>query len=362
MKKFMKQIVVGFMAIVSVLSVFGIVGCANNTEEDTVTVTDMEGTEVTVKKDVCKVACISQSATDLMIAFGLGDKIVGTYRSFTYNPWTTEIYPACANYKAYSYSVSAEELVADGVDLVIIQDTENAQAFRNAGIPVVAVHQYSPTGAFDDEVYDTARIIGDIFGSEAKKKADAWIKDVKDTIAEIEGKIGTANSEKAVYYVNGEKSKGLYYSDGGNSMISRIYDIANVQLATEKYEVLNVHKVSDEEMVKLNPYAMMIGGAYQNNLMDSLNASPVWSGLDCVKNNRVYRIPVAMIGIENVGAETPVMLKYTASLFNNSYEFDIHTELKANVKKYFNYDLTDADVDNMCNGLSKSGERMVDAN
>ena len=362
MKKSAKQILVGFMAFVSALSVFGIVGCANNTEEKTVTITDMEGTEVTIKKDVSKVACISQSATDLMIAFGLGDKIVGTYRSFTYNSWTTEIYPACANYKAYSYSVSAEELVADGIDLVIIQDTENAQSFRNAGIPVVAVHQYSPTGAFDDEVYDTARIIGEIFGGEAKKKADAWIKDVKDTITEIENKIGTTNSDKAIYYVNGEKSKGLYYSDGGNSMISRIYDVANVQLATEKYEVLNVHKVSDEEMVALNPYAMMIGGAYQNNLMDSLNASPVWSGLDCAKNNRVYRIPVAMIGIENVGAETPVMLKYTASLFNDGYEFDMHAEMKANIKKYFNYDLTDADVDNMCNGLSKSGERMVDAN
>ena len=157
MKKFIKQILIGTMALVSVISAFGFASCADAAKDgETVTVTDMEGTEVTVKKDISKVACISQSATDLMIAFGLGDKIVGTYRSFTYNPWTTEIYPACADYKAYSYSVSAEELVADGIELVIIQDTENAQAFRNAGIPVVAVHQYSSTRAFDDEVYDTA--------------------------------------------------------------------------------------------------------------------------------------------------------------------------------------------------------------
>lgn len=362
MKKFMKQILVGIMAVVSVLSVFGIAGCANNTGGETVTVVDMEGKSVEVPKNVEKVACISQSATDLMIAFGAGDKIVGTYRSFTYNPWTTEIYPASANYKAYSYSVSAEELLSDGIDLVIIQDTENADSFRNAGIPVIAVHQYSPTGAFDDEVYDTARIIGEIFGGSVKQKADAWIQEVKDTIADIEQKLGTTNSETAVYYVNGEKAKGLYYSDGGNSMISRIYDVANVQLATEKYEVLNVHKVSDEEMVALNPYAMMIGGAYQNNLVDELNGSPVWSSLDCNKQNRVYRIPVAMVGIENVSAETPVMLKYTANLFNPEYSFDIKTELKTNIKKYFNYNLTDGDVDNMCKGLTKNGERMVDAN
>lgn len=341
------------------IGVVCLAGCNDTRTSETIKVIDMEGTEVEISKNISHVACISQSATDLMISFGLGNKITGTYRSFTYNPWTTVLYPNASNFKSYSYSVTAEELVADGIDLVIIQDTENAQAFRNAGIPVVAVHQYSPFGAFDEEVYDTARIIGEIF-PEAKEKADAWIKDVKDTIVDIQTKCGTTNTEKAVYYVNGEKSKGLYYSDGGNSMISRIYDVANVRLATEKYEVVNVHKVSDEEMVSLNPYAMMIGGAYQNNLIDSLNNSPVWSALDCNKNDRIYRIPVCMVGIENVSCETPLMLKYTASLFND-YDFDMNEEMKASIKKYFDYDLTDSDVENMCNGLDRNGMRMVDA-
>lgn len=321
------------------------------------TITDMEGTSVLIPKTVNHVACISQSATDFMIAFGLGNRIAGTYRSFTYNPWTVELYPAAKNFKTYSYSVAAEELLADGIDLVITQNTENAESFRNAGIPVVAVHQYSPNGKFEDEMFDTARIIAQIF-PQAKKKADDWIKEVQETIRDVESKIGTTDKDLLVYYVNGEKSKGLFYSDGGNSMISRIYDIANVQLATEKYEVLNVHKVSDEEMVSLNPYAIMIGGAYQNNLFDSLKSSPVWSNLDCYKNNRVYRIPVCMIGIENVGVETSLMLKYTASLFSN-YEFDMTKEMKDCMKKYFNYELSDSDVKNMCNGLNKSGERMV---
>ena len=336
-----------------------VTSCETAKTPDTITVIDMEGTEVTVLKNVSKVACISQSATDLMIAFGLGDRIVGTYRSFTYNPWTVELYPAAANYKAYSYSVSAEELVADGIELVIIQDTENVEAIRNAGIPVIGVHQYSPTGAFDDEVYRTAEIIGEIFGGDAKKKADAWIAEVKATIEEIQTAIGTENSERTIYYVNGEKEKGLFYSDGGNSMISRVLDVANVRLATEKYEVKNVHKVSDEEMIALNPYAMIIGGAYQNKLSDQLNASEVWSALECNRAGRVYRIPVAMIGIENIGAETPVMLKYIAGLFNENYSCDIHKELKENIKNYFGYDLSDADVDKMCAGLTKDGKTMV---
>ena len=36
-------------------------------------------------------------------------------------------------------------------------------------------------------------------------------------------------------------------------------------------------------------------------------------------------------------------------------------ELKANIKKYFGYDLTYGDVENMCNALTKNGEVMVNA-
>ncbi len=353
MNKILKLLVV----VISVFSVVCVVGCSPKEEENFIKVVDMEGTEVTIPKNVSHVACISQSATDFMIAFGLGDKITGTYRSFLYNTWVTELYPNAKNYKSYKYSVSAEELLEDGIDLVIIQDTENAEAFRNAGLPVVAVHQYSPTGVFDAEVYDTARIIGEIF-PEVKEKVNAWIKEVQDTIADIEAKVPKTEDKKTVYYVNGEKAKGLYYSDGGNSMISRIYQVSNVVLATEKYEVLNVHKVSDEEMINLNPYAMMIGGAYQNNLEANLRESSVWSSLTCNQEGRVYRIPVCMVGIENVSVETSLMLKYTASLFSD-YECDIKEEMKSCIKKYFNYDLTDADVENMLKGLTKEGKNMI---
>ncbi|MCR5108387.1 MAG: ABC transporter substrate-binding protein [Lachnospiraceae bacterium] len=344
-------------------SVSGTAADKNVTEPDKngiVTVTDMEGNDVEVPVNVEKVACISQSATDLMIAFGLGDKIVGTYRSFTYNPWAGVIYPKALEYKAYSYSVSAEELLKDGVELVIIQDTENAEAFRNAGIPVIAVHQYSPEGVFDEEIYETAHILGEIFGEETKREAAEWERDVKDAINEVSS-LKKSTCDETVYYINGEKQKGLFYSDGGNSMISSILSTAGLSLATEKYEVLNVHDVSDEEMIKLNPDAMLIGGAYQNYLMQELYDSELWSNLDCVKNDRVYRIPVAMTGIENVSAETPVMIRYTASLFYPDYDYDLDKDLKENIKKYFDYDLSSEDVYNMKNAFSKDGEVMVNA-
>ena len=353
----MKKLII---LIICVMCAVFFAACSRSEQSDTVTVVDMEGTEVAVPKNVSRVACISPSAADLMIAFGLGDKIVGTYRSFLYNPWVAEIYPKAADYKEYSYSVSAEELLADGIELVILQNTENAEAFRNAGIPVVAVHQYTSDGSFDSELYDTARLIGKIFGGEAKEKADSWCDEVEAAISEIRSAVGDTNSEKAVYYVNGEKDKGLYYSDGGNSMISFVLNTANTRLATEKYGVLNVHEVSDEEMLSLDPHAMLIGGVYQNKLADELSSSKLWSALECVRQDRIYRIPVAMVGIENIGAETPVMLKYAASLFNENYKYDVIAGLKENIGKHFGYELSDEDASNMIKGLDKKGARIVD--
>lgn len=266
-------------------------------------VVDMEGTKIEIPDNIERVACISQSATDLMIAFGLGEKVYGTYRSFMYNTWAPILYPYSKNYKSYSYSVSAEELINDKIDLVLIQDTENIETLRKTNIPILAVHQFTTDDEFDDEVYETARILMEIF-PECKDKANYWINDVKTTIEDVTKM--SSNSDNIVYYVNGEKAKGLYYSDGGKSMISRVLHIAGAKLATEKYNVLNVHKVSDEEMINLNPDVILIGGTYQNILSKDLKTSSVWSTLDANRNNKVYRIPVCMVGIENVSAETPI--------------------------------------------------------
>jgi ABC-type Fe3+-hydroxamate transport system substrate-binding protein len=309
---------------------------------------------VDVPKNVSKIACISASMADFMISFGLGDKIVGVYSFMLLNDWVYEIYPEAHNYKSYDYEVSAEELLSDGVDLVISLDPRSSDNWKDAGIPTILVSTYSETGPYVEEAYQMVDIIATIF-PEVKDKAEAWKKDYDDAISEIQTAIGTEDSDTSVYYVNGAKSKGLYYSDGKNTIFSRMCDIANVKFATEKYKATEVHSVSEEELVSLNPDAMIIGGVYQNYLLDLLDNSELWSSLNCYKENKVYTIPVAFVNLEILSCETPVMMKYLAGLFNDGYEYDLSEGLKQCMKKYFNYTLTDSDVYNMCHGLNKSG-------
>lgn len=84
-----------FLAIV--LSVFMMIGASasltacneNSNPPETVTVTDMLGETITVKKNPKKVACASRTTYDLLIAFGLGDCIDGAYYALLENEWAT---------------------------------------------------------------------------------------------------------------------------------------------------------------------------------------------------------------------------------------------------------------------------------
>ena len=40
-------------------------------------------------------------------------------------------------------------------------------------------------------------------------------------------------------------------------------------------------------------------------------------------------------------------------------KFDVEDEMRKNIRKYFNYDLSEQDIYNMCNGLDHNGENMI---
>ena len=78
--------------------------CTTTKNDDKkIIVTDMVGVEVEVKKNPQKVACVSRTTYDLLIAFGLGDVIDGAYYSLLDNEWTEVFYPASANHYSYEY-------------------------------------------------------------------------------------------------------------------------------------------------------------------------------------------------------------------------------------------------------------------
>ena len=85
MKKVLFRVTSCLLLVLMIVPVFAFTGCKQK-ESDTIEITDMAGVTVKIPKNPKKVAAVSPSTGDLMIAFGLGDLLDGTYYSTLNNP------------------------------------------------------------------------------------------------------------------------------------------------------------------------------------------------------------------------------------------------------------------------------------
>ena len=120
-----------------------IVGCENtNNDNETVTVTDMLGEQVTVKKNPKKVACTSRTTYDLLIAFGVADSIDGVYYSLLENEWSAVFDTKADERYSLAYQESYETYIARGVDIVFSPEKYITDGLREHGINALNVSLY----------------------------------------------------------------------------------------------------------------------------------------------------------------------------------------------------------------------------
>ncbi len=353
----MKKFLTIFLCLV-LLSVT-LVGCTNNISEgETVQVTDMLGETVEVKKNPKKVACVSRTTYDLLIAFGLGDYIDGAYHTMYDNEWVKTMYPASANEYSYAYEESYETFIARGVDLVFAPEKYIADGLKSHGVTALNVSLYgNPT--FDNYVYFFAELVMQIWDSEeVAQKATAWKNKVSGAITEIQAKLTENEVEKAkVYYVRGDKNKGIGYTDTGRAFTEYAFRQLGCEFISKDFES---NKPSAEEICAKNPDVFVIGGIYQNTLVNTLKTTEPYTNLDAVKNNKIYTVPVGFTMFEQISAMTPIFFYDMANkLYPTLFNYDIPSMIKQTVKEYFGTDLTDQQVEYILSGKKPNGENLA---
>ena len=70
-----------------------VVSKANITDDQSVTITDMGGDTVTLPTSIERVVSTSDPCTDMLVAFGQSDKLVGAYFRALENPWFKRVLP-----------------------------------------------------------------------------------------------------------------------------------------------------------------------------------------------------------------------------------------------------------------------------
>ena len=105
-----------------------------------VTVTDDEGTSVTIPAEPEQIVTLTNAATETMFALGLGERVVGKVEDFTVYPPEAAAVPDVAKFG----SVDVEQIVAAGTDLVIaggsnFNPPESIAKLRQLGIPTIVI-------------------------------------------------------------------------------------------------------------------------------------------------------------------------------------------------------------------------------
>ena len=194
MKKILYYVCIMFL-------IFCATSCENVDNTEKILVKDMSGTEVYIPKNPKKVAAVSPSTGDLMVAFGLGDVLDGTYYSVMNNPWVKEFYPNSENFFGYDYDLSVEAFIERGVDLIFIPEPSTAQNLRDHGLNALCIRQFAETG-YGDYVFYFSNIVKQIWGEKVESIVNDWQNEFSTAIKEVSDKINQANLPKrTLYYV-----------------------------------------------------------------------------------------------------------------------------------------------------------------
>ena len=342
---------------ICLLSAIAIVGCEADYDsgDETVTVTDMAGDVRTIKKNPDKVVC-SRSTYDLLVAFGLADKIDGVDKKVLNNPWTAVFYPDSVKHHKYEYEDSYETYLARGVDLVFCPEKRIADELNARGINAITVNLYG-TPTFDHQLTFFSELITKIWDDKAvKAKSDEWNEKIRKAVNEIQSTLSEQNVEREkLFYVRGDKDNGIGYTDTKGSFAEYAYRVLGFDSMCAVLET-NGNRPSAESICEFDPDVFVMGGIYQNKHVEDVKTTEPYTSLDAVRNNRIYTIPMGLTQMEQLNALSPEFFYDQANRLHPSlFEYDVRKMLKESVKEYFGTDLSNDQIDYMLSGLSPDG-------
>ena len=351
------------VAIIATLVVasLGYVFYANqgSSDDETITVTDMLGESVEVKKNPKHVACVSRTTYDLLVAFGVGDYIDGAYKTLFDNEWTSVLYPDSSKHFAYEYEPNYELLLERGVDVVFCPEKYITDGMREHGLAALNVSLYGNPN-FEPYLFYladlTEKLWPDVKG--VSEKVSEWKKDFSNITSDIKTALkDVPQGERSVYYVRGDKDKGINYTDTGKSFNEYSFQLLGMDYLGNK---MGTTKPSTEAILEADPDVIVLGGVYQHKQKDILFTDPIWENLSAVKSGSIYNIGIGFSPMEQMGVFSPVFLADMANkLYPDRFDFNTQEMLKDMSKRYFGVALTDDQAEYMLNGLGTDGKPMV---
>lgn len=331
-------------------------GCNNGTtgnESDkgdgsptTQVVTDMKGNEITVPTEVKRYVVLWKSFGTVVALLDSCNGLVAIDYDQTKSSdaWLYEICPAAKNAGKASEEMTSEEIIALNPDVVFWQSPkceELANQLIDLGVPAVNV-DYTDYESMKQSISLTAQVLNTQY---AKDMASKYNAELDATLSSIKEKTDTIADADKVSIINLRELESLR-ADGKDTVADTwIYACGAKNLVSEK-DLSGNQYLTSEQFFEWNPDFIISSGIGDDQ---KLLSDSTYESLTAVKNKNVYTNPQGIFWWNRYSVETILQMKWATSILYPSLfsDIDMHKEAKDFYKEFFNYDISDADVDNM---------------
>lgn len=276
-------------------------GCGSNTEDGSVTkskkalVIDNYGREVEITKKPSKVLTLGPNATELFIALGLSDYVIGNSLDNHSRGALPEYKDDYEKIPELTYgSATREAVLTSGADFIYGIDWE----FGSEGLDVdelesYGINVYMNKATSMDEIYQEIRDIGKIFDIE--DRAEAFVEEQKARIASVQEKMADHEPVDVLVYDSGGNG---VFTAGGTNFETLLIELAGGQNVFNDITDKQWTTVSYEEVLARQPDVILIhdydAPSIEQKIKDIKN-DPALSQLESVKNEKFVVISLESV-------------------------------------------------------------------
>jgi iron complex transport system substrate-binding protein len=243
-----------------------------------VTITDDEGTAVTIAAEPTKIVSLTPATTETLFALGVGSRVVGKVEDVANFPSEASSIPVVATFSG----VDVEKIVAAGADLVVSGGTGLTQGaaveqLRRANIPVVVSY---PTTV--DEAIAGFRLLGQAVGA-----ADAGNKladDTKAKLDELAASVANVNHKPRLFYEI-DNTNGIF-TPPADSIYGEMFKLAGADPISGDAN----YSISLEDLVAADPEVILLGDAAYGVKPEDVAKRPGWRDMTAVKQGNIFPI------------------------------------------------------------------------
>lgn len=317
---------------------------------DPVTFTDHEGREVTLPAPAQRIASIPIPMASTLIAIdGATDRLVGmnpTAKSAIMEGILGRIFPEArdipSDVTAPSFIPNVEELARVNPDLVIQwagRGPDYIDPITNAGLNLMTI-RYGSEELTRDYMTMAAIAMG------RPERIEALIDWRAQVQADIEARTADLADEDRPSVLYLLRAMDTLRASGTENNYNAWYHILAGGRNAAEDMTGGWADINLEQIASWNPDVIFLNSFEADLTIDRILDDPILSLTNAAQTGRVYKMPLGGYRWDPPNQESPLTWMWTANLLHpDRFDYDLRAEMRSAYQVLYNYDLTDADID-----------------